>query len=231
MPFLVIVALALLAPGAFAQLPFRLAQPEPRPSVQTIILSDHDVAPPPIIIVGGGTEACSGRISGPGGSFLTLPAVDVDLYAGLPGTNEGSIILLDACIATLFEIGFENRSPFSEGFFSVGPLLVHARIEVLGNTFDVDLLPNGTIAMSGVPAFDGNADLAGDSGTQFLTSIRATFLQAAFQPAPGFDTSQPFPVRTTLTVAPQVQLAASAPITFVLDGFARGGISFSVLAP
>lgn len=230
MPLLIaFLVLALLAPGATAQLPFRLAQPEPRPTLtQLITVGDHDAAPPPIIVLPT-DSTCSGRISGPGGSFLALPAIDTDTYAGLPGTNEGSILLLDACFASLAEIMFENRDPGATGGFIVGPVTVRVRVEALGNVFEFDLLSNGSFNMQGVPAYDGVTDFGGSSGTFFLTPIRGTFAQAAFQ-AQGVDPSQPFPVRTTLTINP-VFGQLSSPVTFSLDVFGRGGVSFSVLAP
>lgn len=183
-----------------------------------------------VIIAPGTPGSCSGRVAGPGGSYLTLSTQHDDILPGIPGATVGSRVLVDGCFSDIGLIGFENRSPLSLGFYSVTNMTQRIRIEALGNVQEFDLLPNGSPHAEGIPAYDGFDDYDGASGVHYLTAPHGTFFQFVWQIPPGVDPSQPFPVRTTLIFVDNGG-TQSAPCTFIDDLFGRGGMSFQLLAP
>lgn len=185
---------------------------------------------PNVVIAPATPDSCSGRFSGPGGSYLTLPVMAMRTFDGLSIPRGTKSIRVEGCFSSLWFYAFENRDPENTGYFIYGELGVHVQIIVNGHTVDFDLLPNGTIAMSGIPEFDGTVDFTGTSGVGALTSIRGTQFTFTLPIGNRSDWTSPFNVTAVMTPN-DVTAIASSPNAGLYDAFARGGMSFIPVAP
>jgi hypothetical protein len=187
-----------------------------------------------MLLGGSPPDTCSGRYTGPFGSYVNGPVMLVRVFDGLEGVETADHISVEGCFSSIWGWRYENTAPLGFGWFLYSLLQTRVFIQVNGTNVMIPLLPNDDVGEGEednptIPPFDGNDDWTGPSGRIGLTEPRGTFIsfdipltsanRAAF--------ASDFPVGVTgLGSSSEAISGGSHGQT---DFFWRGGMSFAVV--
>lgn len=182
--------------------------------------------------VGTPTNTCSGRFAGPFGEYLNGPQVVTRTYNGLDIPDGTTSIHVEGCFSSIFGYGYEFRGPSGPATMVYDHLRMNLTLIVNGFTAQGNLLQHDPVIFNDIGSFDGLVDFTGTSGRFGLTQPLGTFISFDIPVTP--ETIElwrhDFDVTALMRMNGSTE-SSSSPNTGYLDGFWRGGVTFTVVAP
>lgn len=179
--------------------------------------------------VGTPTNQCSGRFSGPFGEYLNGPQIAVRTYNALDVPDGTTSLHVEGCFSSLFGYGYEFRGPSGPASMQYDHLRMNLRLEVNGFVAQGNLLQHEPVVIDGIESYDGLLDFFGPSGRSGITPALGTFIAFDIPVTPEtIDLwRSDFQVSALMRMNGSTE-ASSSPNAGYLDGFWRGGVTFTV---